>query len=113
MKNVIGYAYLENLVKEICVDDFPDYEFSTHGTLSRAFNKDTEDEFVIFSKKEDLLKEYILLFTQEKELCEKYVDHRWKVVSYEIKINDLKKELIKILKGNLNEKSMDILWPIR
>lgn len=99
MKNIIGYAYLENSVKEICICDFPDYEFSNHGTLSTAFNKDTEDTFVIFSKKEDLLKEYILLFTQEKEVCEKYVDHRWKVVSFEIKINDLKKELIKLLDG--------------
>jgi len=88
---LLGYAYLENKVKEIYLNDYPDYIINDGQNGIELMNEDDGDTFFVYFDKQQLIKDQIWFLEQRIEFNNKTIETvRWNNISSQIQLDNLK-----------------------
>lgn len=87
----LGYAYLENKVKEIYSNDYPDYIINDGKYGIELMNEDDGDTFFVYFDKQQLIKDKIWFLERHIEFNNKTLEKvRWNNISSQIQLDNLK-----------------------
>jgi len=88
---LLGYAYLNNEIKEIYSNDYPEYIINDGQNGIELMNEDDGDTFFVYFDKQQLIKDQIWFLEQRIELNNKTIETiRWNNISSKIQLDDLK-----------------------
>lgn len=88
---LLGYAYLNNEIKEIYSNDYPEYIINDGQNGIELMNENDGDTFFVYFDKQQLIKDQIWFLEQHIEFNNKTIETvRWNNISSKIQLDDLK-----------------------